>query len=290
MAGTLYVVATPIGHLEDITYRAVRILGEVDLIACEDTRQTRKLLTRYQIATPTISYHEHNERQRARYLIEQLKAGRSVALVSDAGTPTIADPGLTLIQQAIAHNIRVVPIPGPSALITALMAAGISAEPFLFIGFLPARQSARRNQLEALRSWPYTLICYEAPHRIRAALKDMLLVWGDRQVVLARELTKLHEEFHRGHLSELAEQFHQRSIKGEIVLVVAGATTEEAPSQQPTTQVQSSIYQRVMELMQANALSLNAAIKQVSQERRLSKKSVYHAYIQQRPQERNDGG
>ncbi|MCS6807038.1 MAG: 16S rRNA (cytidine(1402)-2'-O)-methyltransferase [Acidobacteriota bacterium] len=290
MAGTLYVVATPIGHLEDITYRAVRILGEVDLIACEDTRQTRKLLTRYQIATPTISYHEHNERQRARYLIEQLEAGRSVALVSDAGTPTIADPGLTLIQQAIAHNIRVVPIPGPSALITALMAAGISAEPFLFIGFLPARQSARRNQLEALRSWPYTLICYEAPHRIRAALKDMLLVWGDRQVVLARELTKLHEEFHRGHLSELAEQFHQRSIKGEIVLVVAGATTAEAPSQRPTTHVQSSIYQRVMELMQANALSLNAAIKQVSQERRLSKKSVYHAYIQQRPQERNDGG
>lgn len=289
MAGTLYVVATPIGHLEDITYRAVRVLGEVDLIACEDTRQTRKLLTRYQIATPMISYHEHNEQQRTRSLIKQLQAGKTVALVSDAGTPTIADPGLTLIRQAIAHNIRVVPIPGPSAMITALMAAGMSPEPFLFIGFLPAKQTARRNQLEALRSCPYTLVCYEAPHRIRSTIEDMLLVWGDRQVVLARELTKLHEEFQRGLLSELAAQLHRRPIKGEIVLVVAGAPSTNAPSKQPTIQVQPSIYRRVMELMQANALPLNAAIKQVSQERRLSKKSVYHAYIQQRAIEHHEG-
>lgn len=279
--GTLYIVATPIGNLEDITLRALRVLREVNLIACEDTRQTRKLLARYEIKTPTISYHEHNERQRSRQLIDKLKAGISVALVSDAGTPTISDPGSILIQRAIAEGIPLVPIPGPSAVITALMAAGLPTECFLFVGFLPAQQRARRRELARLSQWPYTLIFYEAPHRLRATLQDMRDILGDRPAVLARELTKIYETFHRAPVSQLQRHLEEHPVRGEIVLVVAGAS--ESFAQQPQPQPEANVYDRIVELMRTAHLDLKAALKQVARERGLSKNVVYKEYLTHKP-------
>ena len=221
MPGTLYVVPTPIGNLEDITARALRILGEVDLIACEDTRHTRKLLNHYAIKTKTISYHEHNERERAAELCAMIEAGKSVALVSDAGTPAISDPGFRLVRLAIEAGVPVVSLPGPSALITALAGSGLPTDEFFFGGFLPARSGARRTRLEELRSIPATLIFYEAPHRIVATLKDAHQILGEREAVIARELTKLHEEIARGRLSELAARFSaSESVRGEMVLII----------------------------------------------------------------------
>lgn len=221
MPGTLYVVPTPIGNLEDITQRALRVLGEVDLIACEDTRHTRKLLNHYSIKTKTISYHEHNERERAAELCAMIEAGKSLALVSDAGTPTISDPGFRLVRLAIQAGVPVVSLPGPSALITALAGSGLPTDEFFFGGFLPARSGARRTRLEELRSIPATLIFYEAPHRIVATLKDAHQILGEREAVIARELTKLHEEIARGRLSELATRFSaSESVRGEIVLII----------------------------------------------------------------------
>ncbi|HEX5886708.1 MAG TPA: 16S rRNA (cytidine(1402)-2'-O)-methyltransferase, partial [Pyrinomonadaceae bacterium] len=204
MPGTLYLVATPIGNLADITHRALQVLKDVDLIACEDTRHTRKLLQHYGINTKTISYHEHNEQQRAAELIEQLKQGKDIAVVSDAGTPSISDPGFRLVRAAIENEVAVVPVPGPSALISALIAAGLPTDEFFFAGFLPARSHARRARLGQLRSVPGTLIFYEAPHRLATTLTDALEILGERDAVVARELTKLHEEIRRGRLSELA--------------------------------------------------------------------------------------
>ena len=198
MSGTLYVVATPIGNLEDITFRAVRILGEVDRIACEDTRQTRKLLDRYSIATPLVSYHEHNEQSRSDELLRDLLAGKSIALVSDAGTPLIADPGYRLVRKARQQGVRVTPVPGPSALLVALSASGLATDAFLFGGFVPPKKSQRRKLLEELKTSQATLVFYEAPHRILETLDDVAEVLGDRPIVLARELTKIHEEFLEG--------------------------------------------------------------------------------------------
>ena len=221
MPGTLYVVPTPIGNLEDITQRALRILGEVDLIACEDTRHTRKLLNHYSIKTKTISYHEHNERERAAELCAMIEAGKSVALVSDAGTPAISDPGFRLVRLAVEAGVPVVSLPGPSALITALAGSGLPTDEFFFGGFLPARSGARRTRLEELRSIPATLIFYEAPHRIVATLKDAHQILGEREAVIARELTKLHEEIARGRLSELAARFSApEGARGEMVLII----------------------------------------------------------------------
>lgn len=221
MAGTLYLVATPIGNLEDITHRAVRVLGEVDLIACEDTRHTRKLLNHYGINTRTISYHEHNERERASELIEQLRSGLNIALVTDAGMPSISDPGFRLTRAAIESELRVVPIPGANALTTALVASGLPTDEFFFGGFLPSRSGARRARLAELRSLPATLIFYEGPHRIAAALKDAHEILGEREAVVARELTKLHEELARGRLSELAARFgDSENARGEMVLII----------------------------------------------------------------------
>ena len=221
MAGTLFIVATPIGNLEDITQRALRVLREVDLVACEDTRHTQKLLNHFGITTRTISYHEHNERERAAKLCELLAQGKHVALVSDAGTPLISDPGFRIVNAAIERGIRVVPIPGAAAFVAALAASGLPTDQFLFAGFLPARTAARRARLGELRTISATLVFYEAPHRIATALKDAAAVLGNRQAVIARELTKLHEEIVRGTLRELAEQFTSRSIKGEIVLIIS---------------------------------------------------------------------
>jgi 16S rRNA (cytidine1402-2'-O)-methyltransferase len=224
MAGTLYLVSTPIGNLEDITHRAIRLLREVDLIACEDTRHTRKLLNHYGINTRTISYHEHNERERAAELLKLLESGSNVAIVSDAGTPTISDPGFRLARNAIDNGVRVVPVPGASALITALVVSGMPTDEFFFGGFLPARSGARRTRLKELSAVPATLIFYEAPHRIAATLKDAYEILGEREAVVARELTKMHEELARGRLSELAARFSSDSVRGEIVLIIDRTT------------------------------------------------------------------
>ena len=207
MTGTLYIVATPIGNLEDITLRALRVLREVDWIACEDTRQTRKLLEHFGIAKPMVSYHEHNESGRAAELVERLTRGGSGALVSDAGTPLISDPGYRLVQAAIAAAIPVVPIPGASAAVSALSAAGLPTDAFRFCGFLPPKSSQRRKTLEQLKPETGTLIFYETPHRILEALEDVAAVMGSRPVVVARELTKLHEEFLRGTAAECARNW-----------------------------------------------------------------------------------
>ena len=222
MAGTLYVVSTPIGNLEDLTYRAVRVLSEVDIVACEDTRHSQKLLNHYGIKTKTVSYHEHNERDRAGELLASLKSGLDVAIVSDAGTPGISDPGFRVVRMALEAGLRVVPIPGPTALVSALVASGLPSDEFFFAGFLPARSGARRTRLADLAAIPSTLVFYEAPHRIVASLEDAREILGEREAVVARELTKLHEEVLRGRLSELADKFSQAAHepRGEMVVVI----------------------------------------------------------------------
>lgn len=228
MPGTLYLVATPIGNLADITFRAVKTLGAVDLIACEDTRHTRKLLNHYQIKTRTVSYHEHNERQRADELLKLLLDGQSVALVSDAGTPGLNDPGFRLVRLCAENGVRVSCLPGPAAAIAALTASGLPTDNFYFGGFLPAKKQARRAALSALRELPATLVFYEAPHRIAAALADAREVLGERAAVVARELTKLHEEIARGVLSELAAIFSAPDkARGEMVLLIDRTPLDE---------------------------------------------------------------
>jgi 16S rRNA (cytidine1402-2'-O)-methyltransferase len=226
MAGTLYVVATPIGNLEDITLRALRLLKEVDLIAAEDTRHTRILLDHYGIRTPLTSYHEHNEKTKARQLVQRLERGEDIALVSDAGTPAISDPGYRLVIEAIRSDIRVTPIPGAAALTAVLSAGGLPTNQFVFEGFLPPKKQERRERLRSLCSETRTLVCYEAPHRLMEALGDIAEIFGDREIVLAREVSKLHEEFLRGRLSEVIRQISQREIKGEVTLLVAGSEGE----------------------------------------------------------------
>ncbi|RMG54955.1 MAG: 16S rRNA (cytidine(1402)-2'-O)-methyltransferase [Acidobacteria bacterium] len=285
MPGTLYIVATPIGNLEDITLRALRVLKDVDLIACEDTRQTRKLLTRYEIRTPTISYHQHNERQRSRQLMSKLKEGTSIALVTDAGAPTISDPGLVLIQAAIAEQIPIVPIPGPSALTTALMAAGVPTDRFLFVGFLPPRRARRRRELMTLASLPYTLVFFEAPHRIRATVEDMLEILGDRPAVLARELTKVHEEFRRARLSRLRRELEEQSIRGELVLVVAPPSDDS--SKRPPVD-RDALSERISELMRSGNIDFTSAIKRVAEEYGMSKNEVYREIIKHKTERREE--
>jgi 16S rRNA (cytidine1402-2'-O)-methyltransferase len=224
MAGLLYIVATPIGNLEDITLRALRVLKEVDLIAAEDTRHTRILLDHYDIRTPLTSYHEHNERAKAQPLIARLLGGESIALVSDAGTPAISDPGYRLIVEAISAGIRVIPLPGASALAAALSASGLPSDRFAFEGFLPAKRQERKTKLQDLRQDDRTLIFYEAPHRLSESLQDMLQILGDRQIAVGRELSKIHEEFLRGTVSEVMARLADHEVKGEVTVVVRGAT------------------------------------------------------------------
>jgi 16S rRNA (cytidine1402-2'-O)-methyltransferase len=267
MSGVLYLVATPIGNLEDITYRAVRTLREVDLIACEDTRHTRTLLDHYEIAKPLISYHEHNEAERSEELVAKLLAGTSVALVSDAGMPLVSDPGYRVAAAAIRAGIRVVPIPGPSALIAALAAAGLPTDAFYFGGFLPAKSGQRARALAALREQTATLVFYEAPHRILDALADVENILGPRPVVVARELTKMHEEFLRGAAGEVHKALAARpSVKGEITLLI-GKAAETAPDA-------TSIEDAVEAHMRAG-MSRMDAIKQVARKRGISKRDVY---------------
>ncbi len=254
--GVLYVVGTPIGNLEDITHRAVRILKEADLIACEDTRQTRKLLDHYNIAKPVISYHEHNEIARAEELVRNLEEGRNVALVSDAGMPGISDPGYRVIKLAIAHEIAVVPIPGASALTTALVGSGLPTDAFDFHGFLPAKSGQRRTLLESFRQLQRTLVVYEAPHRIREALEDIAAVLGpSRPVVVARELTKVHEEFIRGSVAEVLSRLQGRELKGEITLLIGAGETESEPVSR------NDLAKRLQEIMQEQKIGQKAALK-----------------------------
>jgi len=279
MAGTLYLIATPIGNLEDITHRAIRLLGQVEIIACEDTRHTKKLLNHYGINTRTISYHEHNERERATELIERLKAGADVAVVSDAGTPGISDPGFRLARIAIDNEVQVVPVPGASALISALVASGLPTDEFFFGGFLPARAGARRARLAELRSLPATLIFYEGPHRIAATLKDALEILGQRQAVVARELTKMHEEIARGSLSELAAQFlSPESARGEMVLIIDRTVV---PNDSAGSQSQASVSVLVTEF-EAKGLDHRAALKKAARELGLSRDEAYRRLVSER--------
>ena len=225
MSGALYIVPTPIGNLEDITFRAVRVLKEVDLIAAEDTRHSRVLLNHYGIRTPVTSYHEHNERTKARELVERLRQGTSIALLSDAGTPMISDPGYRLMVEAIGAGVQVVPLPGPSALTAALTAAGLPTDRFAFEGFLPAKKSERRSTLEALKNDTRTLLFYETPHRLKETLADMAEIFGDRNVAIGREISKVHEEFLRGAMREIIVKIEQQNVRGEITLIVQGATS-----------------------------------------------------------------
>jgi 16S rRNA (cytidine1402-2'-O)-methyltransferase len=274
LAPGLYLVATPIGNLEDITLRAIRVLKQCDLIACEDTRQTQKLLNHYGIEKPTISYHEHNEASRAAELIEKLAQGSRIAVVSDAGTPGISDPGFRLVSLAIEQGMPVIPIPGPAAFVSALVASGLPVESFSFHGFLPPKSGARRRELEKLRSSSQTEVFYEAPHRILETLEDTVAVLGPtRQVVVARELTKIHEEFLRGYTAEVLEIAKSRGeIKGEIVLLIGPASGSEAEA--PAI----SIRERVDQLIREEKLDEKTALKKAAKERGISKSEAYREW------------
>jgi len=282
MAGTLYLVATPIGNLEDITHRAVRLLREVSVIACEDTRHTRKLLNHYGINTKTISYHEHNERERALELLKLLESGSDVAVVSDAGTPGISDPGFQLARLAIESDMRVVPVPGPSALIAALIGSGLPTDEFFFGGFLQARSVARRPRLAELLSVPATLVFYAAPHRIAATLKDAHEILGEREAVVARELTKMHEEIARGRLSELAARFSSpESARGEMVLIV-DRTVIKSELEDPAPVVSIAA---LVTALEAEGLDHRAALKKAARELGLTRDEAYRRLVAERGRE-----
>jgi 16S rRNA (cytidine1402-2'-O)-methyltransferase len=272
----LYLVGTPIGNLEDITLRALRVLKEVDVIACEDTRQTQKLLNHYAIATRTTSYHEHNEMTKSAELVKEMQEGASVALVTDAGMPGISDPGYRLIALAIRHRVPVVPIPGASAFLAALVASGLPTDSFRFSGFLPAKRGERRAALEAVESSPRTQVFYEAPHRIVEALTDAVEVLGSaRHVVVAREVTKLHEEFLRGRAGEVLANLKAReTVKGEITLLIGKAEAEDARGGADAP-VRPSVRRRVEQIMAEEKVDEKAALKKVAKERGVSKSEAY---------------
>ncbi|MGC2401097.1 MAG: 16S rRNA (cytidine(1402)-2'-O)-methyltransferase [Acidobacteriaceae bacterium] len=276
----LYLVATPIGNLEDITLRALRILKSVDRIACEDTRQTQKLLNHFGISTPSVSYHQHNEHERTAELMGHLAQGGSIALVSDAGTPAFSDPGLELVRAALTLGVKVIPIPGANAAISALVASGLETDHFVYVGFLASRPGQRRTELESLaaRAPSQALVLYEAPHRILDTLADVEGVWGSAvHVVVARELTKVHEEFLRGTVSEVRAELSRREVvKGEIVLLIAAS----APAQAANGRV--SILEQIAHLKQAEGLEEKDALKRVARERGVSKSDAYRELQRER--------
>ncbi len=283
MAGTLYVVSTPIGNLEDITHRAVRVLKEVKMIACEDTRHTAKLLQHFGIETKTVSYHEHNEQQRATELLNFLRAGQDVAIVSDAGTPGISDPGFRVIRLALENRLRVVPVPGATALIAALVASGLPSDRFFFAGFLPARSGQRRTRLIELSSIPSTLIFYEAPHRIANSLKDAREILGDRDAAVARELTKVHEEIQRGRLSDLEARFRQTTAeaRGEMVLLIDRQVIQTAAASE---ELQIST---LVAALEAEGMEPRSALKRVAKDLGMSRDEAYRRLTAERSKEKH---
>jgi 16S rRNA (cytidine1402-2'-O)-methyltransferase len=277
--GCLYLVATPIGNLEDITLRALRVLKEVDEIACEDTRHTQKLLNHYEIRKPLVSYHEHNELTRAPELLISLEQGAKIALVSDAGMPLVSDPGHRLVSLCLRHHVPVVPVPGPSAVLASLAASGLPTEEFLFVGFLPARRGERRRALERLRIEERTIVLYEAPHRIAECIADAHEVLGDRPACLAREVTKLHEEFRRGRLSEIAASLSERPAKGEITLLIG---PQDSAVGQTAADSMQTLADRVEELIHQAKLDRKDALKLAAKERGITRREAYDKIVEDR--------
>ena len=279
MTGVLYIVATPIGNLEDITLRALRLLKEADLIAAEDTRHTRILLNHYDIRTPLISYHEHNERIQAPKLVERLLGGENIALVCDAGTPTIADPGYRLVVEALRAGVLVHPLPGPSALATVLSASGLPTDRFVFEGFLPAKKHERGRKLQALRNENRTLVFYETPHRLKESLADMRRILGNREIVVAREVSKVHEEFSRGTIDDVLAGLADREVRGELTVVVRGCSN---PAQVSEEELQAEI-QRLAD----DGVGVKQISEMLGERYRLAKREVYQLAL--RLKERQGG-
>ena len=273
MSGKLYIVATPIGNLEDITLRALRILKEVDLIAAEDTRQTLKILNHFEIAKPLISYHRHNEEIKSDILIEKLKSGENIALVSDAGTPGICDPGEEVIKKAIEEDIEVIPIPGACAMINALIASGIDTKEFNFLGFLPLNKKLRKEKLEEIKKSEKTIIIYEAPHKMKSTLQDLKNILENRKIVLARELTKIHEEFIRKNIDEILAEID--NLKGEMILIIEGASEileEENELNNLTIEEHYNYYEK-------QGLEKKEIIKKIAKDRNVNKNEIYMKFI-----------
>lgn len=272
--GILYIIATPIGNLEDITLRAIRILKEVDLIAAEDTRHTLKLLNHLEISKPLISYHRHNEEIRTEELIKELKTGKNIGLVSDAGTPGICDPGEEIIKKCIEESIKVVPIPGACAMINALITSGISTKEFIFLGFLPLNKKSRKEKLEEIKNANKTIILYEAPHKLKSTLNDLSLILEDRSVVLARELTKIHEEYIRGTVKELMEKTD--NLKGEMILIIEKNNKD---NKEELNSLNNLTLEEHYNFYEKNGLNKKEIIKKIAKDRNVSKNKIYQYFI-----------
>ncbi|MBP3255425.1 MAG: 16S rRNA (cytidine(1402)-2'-O)-methyltransferase [Clostridia bacterium] len=275
MSGNLYLVATPIGNLEDITYRAIRILKEVDLIAAEDTRQTLKLLNHYEIKKPLISYHRHNEELKVDGLIKQIKEGKNIAIVSDAGTPAICDPGEVIVKEAIKENINIIPIPGACAFVNALITSGLDTSEFVFYGFLSINKKIRKEKLKEIEKENRTIILYEAPHKIKATLEDLSKILGDRKVVIARELTKIHEEFIRGNINEIIEKY--KDPKGEHIILIEGSNFDSNGEEQEA--LNNMTIEEHYKYYEKQGLQKNEIIKKVAKDRNVTKNEIYKLFI-----------
>lgn len=273
MSGKLYIVATPIGNLEDITIRALNILKSVDLIAAEDTRQTLKLLNHFEISKPLISYHRHNEDVKSEILLEKLNEGQEIALVSDAGTPGICDPGEVVIKKAIESNITVVPIPGACAMINALIASGLSTSEFIFLGFLPLNKKNRKQKLEEIKNSNKTIILYEAPHKMKNTLEDLKDIIGDRRITLARELTKIHEEFIRDNINNILDKID--SLKGEMILIIEGKSSENNSQNELNELTLEEHY----EYYKKQGFDKKEIIKKIAKDRNVNKNEIYMKFI-----------
>ena len=277
-------VATPIGNLEDITLRALKILKEVDLIACEDTRQTAKLLSHHQIRKPTTSYHEHNETAKADFLLRQLEAGKNLALVTDSGTPCISDPGYRIVRAALEHGLKTVPIPGPCAFIAALSVSGRPSDAFIFLGFLPAKKNSRRGLLQALQKEPRTLIFYEAPGRLLQSLTDLEEILGPRHITVSREMTKIHEEFFFGTLNEARDHFSHNPVKGEVVLIVEKTYPESVSLDSLDSR---DLQLKLDEMVTRENISKNEAVRLLSRQLNTSRRGLYQLLVSQKQERKN---
>lgn len=275
MSGILYLVATPIGNLEDITFRAIKILEEVDLIAAEDTRQTLKLLNYYKINKPLISYHRHNEDIKVDGLIKDLKEGKNIALVSDAGTPVISDPGEVIVKNAIKENIKIIPIPGACALINALITSGLDTREFSFYGFLPINKKLRKDKLEEIKKENKTIILYEAPHKLNNTLVDLEKIIEDRQVVIARELTKIHEEFIRGTVKEIMEKYPEP--RGEHIILIQGSSIKAKDEE--SEMLNNMTIKEHYNYYEKQGLTKNEIIKKIAKDRKVNKNEIYKMFI-----------